>query len=301
MSAIHRCFLVLTLAPLLFFSSVSTEAQTLPARTTAGVVTNITTDSTSDLLVWPPIRRNPLQPDPRIIAAFMRPWILSARRLSLMSAASLWGKSTLPKSYKLTPDPLNWSLPSDSPDDDEYAYLPELSRTLHPNTAQRLAAEPLHRAARAVIAKYDVSQIGNREIGQGINFFSIEKEVQLGRELSFEVEQTARLFTDPDINEYVNRTGQLLVQHSDCRVPFVIKIVDDDEVNAFALPGGFFYVNTGLILAADDEAELASVMAHEIAHVCARHATRNLTRGEITQYASLPLIFLGGPVAFAVR
>jgi len=303
MSAIHRCFLVLTLAPLLFFSSVSTEAQTLPARTTAGVVTNTTTDSTSDLLVWPPIRRNPLQPDPRIIAAFMRPWILSARRLNLMSAASLWGKSTLPapKSYKLTPDPLNWSLPSDSPDDDEYAYLPELSRTLHPNTAQRLAAEPLHRAARAVIAKYDVSQIGNREIGQGINFFSIEKEVQLGRELSFEVEQTARLFTDPDINEYVNRTGQLLVQHSDCRVPFVIKIVDDDEVNAFALPGGFFYVNTGLILAADDEAELASVMAHEIAHVCARHATRNLTRGEITQYASLPLIFLGGPVGFAVR
>jgi predicted Zn-dependent protease len=103
------------------------------------------------------------------------------------------------------------------------------------------------------------------------------------------------------VNEYVNRTGQILVRHSDCKVPFTIKVIDDDEVNAFALPGGFFYVNTGAILAADDEAELAGVMAHEIAHVCARHATRNLTKSEITQYASLPLIFFGGPVGYAVR
>jgi predicted Zn-dependent protease len=123
----------------------------------------------------------------------------------------------------------------------------------------------------------------------------------LGRELSMEVEQSARLLTDPVVNEYVNRTGQILVRHSDCKVPFTIKVIDDDEVNAFALPGGFFYINTGAILAADDEAELAGVMAHEIAHVCARHATRNLTKSEITQYASLPLIFFGGPAGYAVR
>ncbi|MBV9072285.1 MAG: M48 family metalloprotease [Acidobacteria bacterium] len=152
-----------------------------------------------------------------------------------------------------------------------------------------------------VASKYDVSQIGAREIGQGINFYSIEKEIALGRQLSVEIEQSTRLFGDPVISEYVNRVGQMLVQHSDCKVPFVIKVVDDDEVNAFALPGGFFYVDTGLILAADDEAELAGVMAHEIAHVCARHATRNVTKGEITQYASLPLIFFGGPVGYAVR
>src|SRR6185312_17108028 len=105
----------------------------------------------------------------------------------------------------------------------------------------------------------------------------------------------------PVITEYVNRVGQTLVRHSDAKVPFVIKVVDDEEVNAFALPGGFFYVNSGVILAADDEAEFAGVMAHEIAHVCARHATRNLTKSEITQYASLPLIFFGGPVGYAVR
>ena len=151
------------------------------------------------------------------------------------------------------------------------------------------------------MSRYDVSRIGSRDIGQGINFYSLEKEIALGRQLSLEVEQSTRLFVDPVINEYINRVGQVLVQHSDCKVPFVIKVVDDDEVNAFALPGGFFYVDTGLILAADDEAELAGVMAHEIAHVCARHATRNATKGEITQYASLPLIFFGGPVGYAVR
>ena len=150
-------------------------------------------------------------------------------------------------------------------------------------------------------AKLDVTRIGDRQIGEGINFYSIDKEIALGRQMSLEVEQSTRLFPDPVINEYVNRIGQVLVQHSDCKVPFIIKVVDDDEVNAFALPGGFFYVDTGVILAADDEAELAGVMAHEIAHVCARHATRNVTKSEIAQYASLPLIFFGGPVGYAVR
>ena len=252
------------------------------------------------------LRPNPLQADPKSIAAFLRPWLLSSRLLD-------WGfgptseKTTRsipqPHSYKLTPDPFNWSLHSTSPDEDDLAYLPDLPRAGYRNTAERLAESGLqvHHSVHTVDAKYDVARIGDRDIGGGINFFSIEKEVALGRELSMEVEQSARLLADPLVNEYVNRTGQLLVQHSDCKVPFIIKVIDDDEVNAFALPGGFFYVNTGVILAAEDEAELAGVMAHEIAHVCARHATRNLTKEQITQYASLPLLFFGGPVGYALR
>jgi predicted Zn-dependent protease len=149
--------------------------------------------------------------------------------------------------------------------------------------------------------KYDVSKIGERKIGGGINFYSIEKEVALGKELSAEIERTAKLVRDPVITEYVNRIGQQIVRNSDAKVPFTIKVVDDDQVNAFALPGGFFYVNTGLLLAADNEAELAGVMAHEIAHVAARHATKNATKGQIWNLASIPLIFLGGPAGLAIR
>ena len=149
-------------------------------------------------------------------------------------------------------------------------------------------------------AKYDVSQIGHRNIGSGLDFYSIDREIALGHQLAGEVEQNTKLVTDPIINEYINRIGQNLVRNSDARVPFTIKVLDTDEVNAFALPGGFFYVNSGLILAADDEAELAGVMAHEIAHVAARHATKNMTRAQIWNMASVPLIFIGGPVAYAI-
>ncbi|HEU5402525.1 MAG TPA: M48 family metallopeptidase [Terriglobales bacterium] len=149
--------------------------------------------------------------------------------------------------------------------------------------------------------KYDVSQIGNRGIGKGFNLYSIEKEQALGREMAREMDSNARILKDPVIDEYINRLGQNLVRNSDARVPFTIKVVEDDEVNAFALPGGYFYVNTGLIMAADSESELAGVMAHEIAHVAARHATRNMTKGEIWNFASIPLIFVGGPVGFAVQ
>lgn len=148
--------------------------------------------------------------------------------------------------------------------------------------------------------KYDVSQIGQRNVGSGLDFYSLDREMALGRQLSQEVESSAKLVTDPVINEYVNRIGQNLVRNSDARVPFTIKVLDNDEVNAFALPGGFFYVDSGLILAADNEAELAGVMAHEIAHVAARHATKNMTRAQIWNFASVPLIFVGGPVAYAV-
>lgn len=248
---------------------------------------------------------NSLQPDPKTLLAFTRPWLVSSRTLELASdpvPPRTTRSLPKPKTYRLEPDPFDWSLTSSSPDEDDFAYLPDVPRSsARQNTAERLAElSQAHRPAHTP-AKYDVALIGEREIGQGLNFFSIEKEMALGRELAMEVEQSARLVTDPAIDDYVNRTGQTLVQHSDCKVPFIIKVIDDDEVNAFALPGGFFYVNTGVILAADDEAEFAGVMAHEIAHVCARHATRNLTKSEITQYASLPLIFFGGPVGYAIR
>ncbi len=155
-------------------------------------------------------------------------------------------------------------------------------------------------AANPLPAKYNVNLIGQRNIGAGLDFYSLDREVALGRQLSQEVESSARLVTDPVINEYINRIGQNLVRNSDARVPFTIKVLDTEEVNAFALPGGFFYVNSGLILAADNEAELAGVMAHEIAHVAARHATKNMTRAQIWNMASVPLIFIGGPIAFAV-
>lgn len=141
--------------------------------------------------------------------------------------------------------------------------------------------------------KKDVSKIGERDVGGGINLWSLEKEVALGKQLAQMVEQSARLVQDPVVNEYVDRVAQNLVRHSDARVPFTVKVIDSDELNAFALPGGFFFVNSGLILAADEEAELASVMAHEIAHVTARHATRNATKAQIAQWAMIPLIIFG--------
>ncbi|MGH9774945.1 MAG: M48 family metallopeptidase [Candidatus Acidiferrales bacterium] len=139
----------------------------------------------------------------------------------------------------------------------------------------------------------DVSAIGNRKVGHGPDFYSLEREIALGKQLASEVDREAKFIQDPVVNEYVNRVGQNIVRNSDCQVPFTIKVIDSDVVNAFALPGGFFYVNSGLILHADEEAELAGAMAHETAHVCARHGTRNATKGEIINLASIPaMIFI---------
>jgi predicted Zn-dependent protease len=144
----------------------------------------------------------------------------------------------------------------------------------------------------------DPNMIGKRNINTGIiakMSGSTEKEVRMGREAAAEVDRQAKFVDDPLITEYVNRVGQNIVLHSDAKVPFTIKVIDSDEVNAFALPGGFFYVNKGLILAADNEAELAGVMAHEIAHVAARHAVENQTKASLLEYAALGgSIFLGG-------
>jgi predicted Zn-dependent protease len=151
--------------------------------------------------------------------------------------------------------------------------------------------------------KDDINAIGNRKMGtKGLgNWYSLEHEKQIGREYSHLVEAGSVLLVDSVINEYINRVGQNLVRNSDAKVPFTIKVIDSDEINAFALPGGFLYVTSGMILSAADEAELAGVMAHEIAHVAARHATRQMTRSNLINLASVPLIFVGGGVGFAVQ
>jgi hypothetical protein len=140
----------------------------------------------------------------------------------------------------------------------------------------------------------DVDAIGTRNIGaRGItNWLSTNWEISTGKQYSMEIEKSAHLITDPVVVEYVNRVGQNIVKTSDCKVPFTITIIDSDEINAMALPGGFFYVNSGLILAADEEAELAGVMAHETAHVCAHHAARGQTKGYYAEIASIPIMIL---------
>ena len=152
-------------------------------------------------------------------------------------------------------------------------------------------------------SRNDVNAIGNRKVGgRGLgDWYSLEGEIRMGKQYAQEVEATSKLVRDPVVTEYVNRIGQNLVRNSDAQVPFTIKVVDSDEVNAFALPGGFFYVNSGLILAADEESELAGVMAHEIAHVAARHATRQMTRAQWANIGTIPLIFVGGGIGYAVR
>ena len=143
----------------------------------------------------------------------------------------------------------------------------------------------------------NIDAIGNRNVGcnKGMgNWYSLDKQVAMGRAYSQQVEHGAKMVQDPVVTEYINRLGQNLVRNSDAKVPFTIKVIDTDELNAFALPGGFFYVNSGLILAADNEAELAGVMAHEIAHVAACHVAREQTRGNIVNLASIPLIFIPG-------
>jgi len=142
----------------------------------------------------------------------------------------------------------------------------------------------------------DVNAVGNRDIGgRGLgNWYSTDTEIKMGKQYAMEIEKSTRFITDPVVTEYVNRIGQNIVKNSDCKVPFTIKVIDSDEINAMALPGGFFYVNSGLILNADEEAELAGVMAHETAHVCAHHAVREMTRMNYTQLGMIPLIMMTG-------
>jgi predicted Zn-dependent protease len=150
--------------------------------------------------------------------------------------------------------------------------------------------------------KTDVDAVGNRNVGCGRgvgNWYSVEGQVARGRVYAQQIESQIKLVSDPVVTEYVNRIGQNLVRNSDAQVPFTIKVIDSDVINAMALPGGFFYVNSGLILAADEEAEMAGVMAHEIAHVAACHYGREMTRANLLQMASIPFIFMGGAIGYA--
>src|SRR2546423_10172590 len=196
-----------------------------------------------------------------------------ALRLALMGA--LAAGTVLAQSPPPTPDPTKSTPPSEQTQAGQQKPVDQKD-TVNPKNS-----------------KEDVEAIGNRSVGKGINLYSLEKEISLGKQLAQEVERSSKLIDDPIVTEYVNRVGQNLVRNSDARVPFTIKVIDSDEVNAFALPGGFFYVNSGLVLRAQEESELAGVMAHEISHVTARHGTKNATKGELMQLATIPLILLG--------
>ena len=156
-------------------------------------------------------------------------------------------------------------------------------------------------ASQSKDKKKDPEQIGDRDVGTGINFYSLEKEIALGKQLAQEIERQAKFVDSPVPAEYLNRLAQNLARNSDLKVPVTAKMIDSGEVNAFALPGGFLFVNAGVFLQAESEAELASVIAHELAHVAARHGTRQASRGQVANIASLPLIFLGGWPGFLIR
>jgi beta-barrel assembly-enhancing protease len=170
-----------------------------------------------------------------------------------------------------------------------------------PGTTQSNSSS--HAPKKHESAKDDIDAIGSRKMGGtgAGNWYSLESEIRMGREYARNVDSQVKLLDDPSVTEFVNRLGQNLVRNSDAQVPFTIKVIDSEEVNAFSLPGGFLYVHSGLILAADDEAELAGAMAHEIAHVAARHATRQMTRSQLASLLSIPLIFVGGGAGLALQ
>jgi hypothetical protein len=184
-------------------------------------------------------------------------------------------------------------------DSDAAAKSGDASTTGSTAAADNTTPEPENPKVKAGSTK-DVDAIGNRKVGKRSagQWYSYESEIKLGREYAQMVESSSKMVTDPVVTEYVNRIGQNLVRNSDAKVPFTIKVIDSDEINAFALPGGFFYVNSGLILAADEEAELAGVMAHEIAHVACRHAMKEITRQQWAQIGMLPLVIFGGTAGY---
>ena len=206
---------------------------------------------------------------------------------AFLLAASLLGSSTITLAQQTAT-----KSPEQQASQTQSATKPEAKQTQAPATTTTAKSN------RPLATNEDPSMIGKRNINGGFIgkiAGGTEKEVRQGREAAAEVDRQAKFIDDPVITEYVNRVGQNIVLHSDAKVPFTIKVIDSDEVNAFALPGGFFYVNKGLLLAADNEAELAGVMAHEIAHVAARHAVENQAKASLLEYAALGAsIFIGG-------
>jgi Putative Zn-dependent protease, contains TPR repeats len=206
-----------------------------------------------------------------------------------------------------TSTPPSGPIPGTPPTQDPAPTPPQTPDSTTPPSADTTKAqvpvqEPDDSKVKHDGTKKDVDAIGNRKVGgRGMgNWYSLESEIRMGKQYAMQVENSVKMVQDPVVTEYVNRIGQNLVRNSDAQVPFTIKVIDSDEVNAFALPGGFFYVNSGLILAADEEAELAGVMAHEIAHVAARHGTRQMTRAQWANIGTIPLIFVGGGIGYAV-
>ena len=169
-----------------------------------------------------------------------------------------------------------------------------LAACLLPLALAQEAKLPDPKDAKTVDPKKDPDQIGTRDVSKGLNFFSIEKELALGKQLSLEVERHGKLLQDKAITEYVNRIGQNLARHSDTKIPMTVKVMEGNDPNAVTIPGGYIYVQTGLLRTADTEAQLAAAMAHEIAHIAARHGTRQATQGQVMEITQIPLIFLGG-------
>lgn len=221
-------------------------------------------------------------------SSFTARWVATLMAVSLATLPSI----ASPQTQQTTQQPAQ---PSD-PQQTSTPTSTQQTQASQPSQPQTPADTTVPQQASPNVkpgSEQDVNAIGNRGVGKGLDFYSIEREIALGKQLSQEVDKTAKFITDPVITEYVNRVAQNLVRNSDARVPFTVKVIDSDVVNAFALPGGFFYVDSGLILHADEEAELAGVMAHEIAHVCARHGTKQATKGDIVNLASIPaMIFI---------
>ncbi len=162
-----------------------------------------------------------------------------------------------------------------------------------------LMVQPLH--LRAEQKKKDPNAIGDRKVSGGANFYSLEKEIALGKQLSIEVRKQAKIVDDPIVAEYINRLGQNLVRNSDVNFPVSFTLIDAEEINAFTLPGGFIFLNTAVLRLSDNEAELASVLSHELGHAAARHATRQATREQMISFGTIPLSIMGGVAGLAVR
>jgi predicted Zn-dependent protease len=145
--------------------------------------------------------------------------------------------------------------------------------------------------------KKDPTQIGDRNVSKGLNFYSLDQELALGKQLAIEVEKESKIVGDPIVSEYINRLGQNLVHNSDVTFPVTFKLIEADEINAFTLPGGYIFINTGLLKLSANEAELASAIAHELGHAAARHATRQASRNQLASIGAIPLAVLGGPAA----
>jgi hypothetical protein len=248
----------------------------------------------------------------RVFGGFHMPYRRLLISLSLVALLVVVAAAQTPSSQTpVTPQSTQTSQPQSTPQQNPPASTPAPppdssssdSATTNPApVGDPPVQEPDPNKVKHTGGEDDVDAIGNRNVGgRGIgDWYSLETEIRMGKQYAMQVENSVKLVQDPVVNEYVNRIGQNLVRNSDAKVPFTIKVIDSDEVNAFALPGGFFYVNSGLILAADEEAELAGVMAHEISHVAARHGMRQMTRANIAQIATIPLIFVGGGIGYGI-